>query len=211
MIRVWAKDSPFGTELADVAISGSRFAATGVAIGTEPVPYRLEYELATAERFVTVRLRVSAQGDGWRRALDLTRSLSGEWSCTTEAEGVIGSSALPAPGGDAASLAGALDCDLGLSPLTNSMPVLRHRLHEGGGPIDFVMAWVSVPDLSVHAAPQRYAFVREERSSRIVRFDSLDDPFTAEISFDELGMVVDYPGIARRIGQVSVAPGRNSR
>ena len=96
-------------------------------------------------------------------------------------------------------MAGALDCDLGLSPLTNSMPVLRHRLHEGGGPIDFVMAWVSVPDLSMHAAPQRYTFVRTERSARIVRFESLDDPFTAEISFNDFGMVIDYPGIAQRV------------
>ena len=67
MIRVWAKDSPFGTELADVTITGSKLAGTGIAIGTDPAPYRLEYELTTAERFVTERLRVSARGDGWRR------------------------------------------------------------------------------------------------------------------------------------------------
>jgi uncharacterized membrane protein HdeD (DUF308 family) len=29
-------------------------------------------------------------------------------------------------------LAGSLDCDLGLSPLTNSMPALRHRHNESG-------------------------------------------------------------------------------
>ena len=37
-------------------------------------------------------------------------------------------------GAAAPELDGALDCDLGLSPLTNLMPVRRHALHEGAGP-----------------------------------------------------------------------------
>jgi hypothetical protein len=94
-------------------------------------------------------------------------------------------------------MAGALDCDLGLSPLTNSMPVLRHRLHEGGGPVDLLMAWVAVPELTVSPSPQRYTFVRRGHQARIVRYESLDSDFVAEITFDEQGLVLDYPGIAR--------------
>ena len=93
----------------------------------------------------------------------------------------------------------ALDCDLAWSPLTNSMPVLRHRLHERGGPIDFLMAWVSVPDLAVHPSRQRYTFVRRGAHASVVRFESLDSRFAADITFDEAAVVVDYPGIARRI------------
>lgn len=98
-----------------------------------------------------------------------------------------------------AVLAGALDCDLGLSPLTNSMPVLRHRLHEGGGSVEFLMAWVSVPDLAVHRSRQRYTFVRRDAAARIVRFESLDATFVADVAFDDAGVVIDYPGLARRI------------
>jgi hypothetical protein len=77
------------------------------------------------------------------------------------------------------------------------MPVLRHRLHEGGGPVDFLMAWVAVPELAVYPSRQRYAFVRREPRARLVRFEALDGSFVADIRFDEQGVVLDYPGIAR--------------
>jgi hypothetical protein len=67
--------------------------------------------------------------------------------------------------------------------------------------VDFVMAWVSVPDLAVHRSPQRYSFVRaidDERS--VVRFESLtDDGFKADITYDAEGLVLDYPGIGTRM------------
>jgi hypothetical protein len=93
---------------------------------------------------------------------------------------------------------GALDCDLGRSPLTNSMTVLRHNLLAGGSPVDFVVAWVSVPDLSVYASKQRYTFLRHEGERRIIRFED-DSGFTADIIFDNDGLVLDYPGLARRL------------
>ena len=171
--------------------------ATGCAIATHPEPYRLDYRLSTVPAFVTERLTVRTTGSDWSRALDLRRAVSGEWSCTTEAAGAVD---LPPPGGDVAAVAGALDCDLALSPLTNTMPVLRHRLHERGGPVDFLMAWVSVPDLTVHPSRQRYTFSGRGHGPRHVRFEDLEGDFVAEIAFDEAALVVDYPGIARRAG-----------
>ena len=165
-----------------------------MAIGIEPCPYRLDYQLMTTEGYVTARLVVRTQGPGWRRALVLERAASGAWSCVTEAEGDLDR---PAPGGDLRPVAGALDCDLGLSPLTNSMPVLRHRLHQSGGPVDFLMAWVAVPDLAVYPSRQRYTFIRREAQARLVRFETLDGSFVADIGFDDQGVVLDYPGIAR--------------
>jgi hypothetical protein len=194
MMRVWAKDQPFGAELAELRIGGGTLSASGVALGIDPTPYRLEYQLTTTAGYVTEHLAVRVQGDGWRRALNLERATSGAWSCTTEARGELDR---PAPGGDLGSVAGALDCDLGLSPLTNSMPVLRHELHQNDGSLDFLMAWVSVPDLAVYASRQRYTFVRQEPGAHVVRFESLDDTFVAEIVFDDEGVVLDYPGIGR--------------
>ncbi len=106
---------------------------------------------------------------------------------------------LPAPGGDVAPFSEALDCDLALAPLTNSMPVLRHGLLEGGGPVDFVMAWVSVPDLAVRASGQRYTFVRKDGELSVVRYESIGGTFVAEITFDKDGVVVDYPRLGRRV------------
>ena len=58
------------------------------------------------------------------------------------------------------------------------MPVLRERLLEGGAPVDFVMAWVSIPALTVERSDQRYEPVGPGR----VRYVSLDgDDFKAEL------------------------------
>jgi hypothetical protein len=176
----WTKDDPTGMELAEVRLTDSSLAASGIAIGSDPVPYRLDYELETAEDFVTARLRVEARGDSLHETLDLRRSPEGRWS---------------ANGRELPGLDSVLDCDLGLSPLTNSMPVLRHGLLRDTASLDFVMAWVSVPDLAIHADGQRYTGL----GGGVVRFESLDGTFTADIVFDEDGLVLDYPGIARRV------------
>jgi hypothetical protein len=53
MMRVWAKDQPFGAELADVNIDGGTLSANGVTIGIDPIAYHLEYRLTTTDGYVT--------------------------------------------------------------------------------------------------------------------------------------------------------------
>jgi hypothetical protein len=191
----WLKEDPEGTEWARVTISKTLLRATGVAIGSSPFPYRLDYELETVREFITSAIAVTASGDRWSRSLHLVREPAGHWQATCEDHA---RSVLPRwkhPG----SLDGALDCDLGLSPLTNSMPVLRHGLLAAGGPVDFQMAWISVPDLNVHLDRQRYSFLRKEGNVSIVHFEQVDTGYSADISFDVDGIVADYPGLARRM------------
>src|SRR4029450_386870 len=88
-------------------------------------------------------------------------------------------------------LDGALDCDLAFSLLTNLMPIRRSELHRRAGSEDFVMAWVSVPDLKLHASPQRYEHV----CPGVVRFVSLDGDFTAELEVDDDRLVARYPRV----------------
>jgi len=198
VVRVWSKEEPFlGAELVDVTVGDSGLSAQGSAIGTSPFPYHLQYDLTTVEPFVTSVLEVRTEGKDWSRRLELRRAPDGSWSFEVESEGAPD---LPVSGGNLEPVAEALDCDLGLSPLTNSMPILRHRLHEGGGPVDFLMAWVSVPDLAVHPSRQRYTFLRREQDARIVRYESRGGDFVADLRVDDEGLVIDYPRLARRIG-----------
>jgi uncharacterized protein len=83
--------------------------------------------------------------------------------------------------------------DLGNSPLFNSLPVLRDGLLEEGAGREYVMRWVSVPELEVTEAEQRY----EPLGGGLVRFRSED--FVADIRFDEDGLVGHYPGLAERL------------
>src|SRR5262249_55442016 len=59
----WIKER--GAEFAEVSLGGSYLRAAGVAVGAEPLPYRLDYELDCEEGFVTRRLLVRARGAGW--------------------------------------------------------------------------------------------------------------------------------------------------
>jgi hypothetical protein len=191
----WAKEDPAGAEVALVTRTARRLRAVGVAVHAHPSPYRLDYRLETGAGFGTARLRVVARGAGWRRELTLARPAGGGWTVEGRATGDTG---LGPPGGDAAALAGAVDCDLGLSPLTNTLPVLRLGLLGGGRPHDLLVAWVSVPDLGVHPSAQRYIPKGvDARGHPIVRYEDRD--FAADLTLDADGYVLHYPELARRI------------
>jgi uncharacterized protein len=196
----WAKADPPGAEFAAIQLESRRLRAEGVAIGSDPEPYRLSFELQTRGEYITDRAVVEP-GAGWTRNLEIRRSRAGVWSASSQSTGKL---EMPDPGGDPAALGDALDLDLGLSPVFNTMPVLRHDLHSGGTAEDFLMVWISVPDLSIHASPQRYTFLeRRSDEQRLVRFEAVGEgeDFIADVQFDSDGLVVDYPGIASRIGR----------
>jgi hypothetical protein len=175
MMRVaWNGTPDWRAEVCEVAFSDDGLAATGAQLGAAPQPYRAAYELEARRNWVTRRLRVDVAGVG---SLELRHDGEGTWA------GVA----------NAAELEGALDCDLAFSPLTNVMPVRRHRLHEQPGAVEFAMAWVSLPDLQVHRSEQRY----EHLAPGLVRFASGD--FAADLEVDADGLVVVYPGLARRV------------
>ena len=195
-VVAWVKDDPFGVEFAEITLAPQHIAAQGVAIGARPIPYRLDYMLETSHGYLTSRLWATSSGEGWRRTLGLRRDTSVVWTIGAEEEGVID---LPSAGGNPATFTGALDCELGRSPVTNLMPILRHKLLAGGDPVELTMAWVSVPDLSVRADGQRYASDRTASDRRVIRYEASDGTFAADITVDSDRIVIDYPGIARRL------------
>ena len=179
-LLVWRGLEEWLAEAAEVRLGDGRLTARGTQLGEEPVPYRLDYELTTGGRWVTDRVELTAHDSDGERRLELVRADDGSWTANGEA---------------LADVHGALDCDIAFSPLTNAMPILRDGLLTGGGPHDYVMAWISVPDLAVTPSPQRYEPIDERR----VRFVSLDDDFRAELELDEDGLVVRYPRLAERV------------
>jgi hypothetical protein len=201
---MWAGLGAWRAEVSEVELSAERLSARGTQLGVDPLPYRLDYELETGDDLATTRLTVAARGAGWQRRLDLVRRPDGSWTTTADSSGEVD---LHLAGGDAGAVLGAVDCDLGRSPLTNVMPVRRHRLHEAQGAVDFLMAWVSVPDLGVHPSRQRYQHVRPAAGGApaVVRYVGAHRGFESELQLDTDGFVLIYPGIGRRV-EPAVAP-----
>jgi uncharacterized protein len=198
-LLVWRGLEEWLAEAVAVRLGDGRLVAVGTQLGEEPVPYRLDYQLTTGDRWVTERLDLTAHGDRWDRRLALSRAQNGAWSGDFGERGRPPAE-LPTLDLDVLkealeTLHGALDCDLAFSPLTNAMPILRDRLLEGGEPRDYLMAWVSVPDLAVTPSRQRY----EPIDDRHVRYVGLDSDFRADLELDEDGLVVRYPRLAERV------------
>lgn len=181
-------DDPDRTDLAHVAFDGSAMSAHGTSTTTD---YALSWSLVVNPGWITRRLDVAVRAPAWSRSLTLSLSASGTWSAEAAADGVVD---LPAPGlADPAVLEGAVDCDLGLCPVTNTMPLRRLGLLDGAAePTTLLMAWVEVPSLRVLPSEQVYA---ADGSGR-VSFAS--GSFTAELEVDDEGVVIDYPGLATR-------------
>jgi hypothetical protein len=176
---IWSGLDEWRAEASYVRIADGRLSAHGIQLGAEP--YRLDYNLRTGPDFITHTLDLSILRAGVLRRLLIERKADGSWTADGKA--------LP-------EVEGALDCDIGLCPLTNAMPVLRERLLEPGAePREFAMCWVAVPELTVRRSRQRYEPIDE----RHVRFVDLDDPFTAELEVDEDGLVLRYPELAQRV------------
>jgi hypothetical protein len=178
-LAIWEGVDEWRAEAARVELRPGGVRAKGTQVG---VGYRLDYELEAPDGWVTRRLRATVTTAGGERSLLLEHDGAGRWLLD---------------GADARALAGALDCDLGLSPLTNLMPVRRHALHQREGEAEIVVAWVSVPDLTVHPSRQRYEHVRPD----VVRFVDLGlhEGFTAELELDADGLVLFYPELARAV------------
>lgn len=136
---------------------------------------RFEYELELGPGWSFRSLRVASTAA--RGSLELTRSADGEWR---------------ADGARRSDLEEAVDLDLAMSPLTNSLPIRRLRL-EVGDSADLVMAFVDA-ELEVFPDPQRYTRLDEHR----YLFESLDSDVEAELTVDGRGLVVDYPGLFER-------------
>jgi uncharacterized protein len=201
---VWVKDDPVGMEQAELEMNADGLLARSTAIGSVPVPYRLDLDLIVGADWITRRLALTATGDGWTMSLALARSSAGAWTGTAGTEGVVPSAVaatVPVDAVDPTSIpAHVLDVDVQYSPVTNVMPIRRLGLDRAGASGSFVMAWVSVPSLAITLAPQRYDLLGIDDGDVCARFESGDGFFTAVVRCDDEGVVRQYPGIARRLG-----------
>ncbi|MGC5166768.1 putative glycolipid-binding domain-containing protein [Luteimicrobium sp. DT211] len=195
---VWVgDDDPHRLDTAVLSLAADRLRASGTS---RTDAYVLSWTLVTGPDWVTRRLEVAARGlaaggSPWSRDLVLERGDDGQWRCDARSAGTLDA---PSPGlADPTVLDGALDCDLGLCPATNTMPALRLGvLDHDVAPTELTMAWVEVPSLRVVADRQTYAgAVVDDR--RVARYTS--GRYVVDLALDADGVVVAYPGLAHAV------------
>ena len=186
-------DNPLIQNEARVQFHQTGLSASGAQVGEG---YEATWELSAENNWATQNVVVNVVGDGWERHLELIRSEAGEWTSTTKESGTHPDD-LPSPGiVQPADLTTARDCDLGLCPLTNTMPIRRLGLLEENVPkTPLIMAWIDMPSLQVIASDQYYSSI----DSHTVRYASETRGVDVELEVDDDGVVVHYPDMARRV------------
>jgi uncharacterized protein len=144
---------------------------------------------------VTYSIRLDAT---WvtRSARIMGRTVSGSRETFLQSDGagrwLINGSAAP-------HLDGCLDVDLESSAMTNTLPVHRLGL-PAGEQADAPAAYVRALDLSVDRLEQTYRRIADKADRQRYEYAAPAFGFTSRLVYDESGLVLDYPGIARRAG-----------
>jgi hypothetical protein len=142
------------------------------------------YSIRLDAAWVTQSARITARSVAGSRETFLTADGTGGWLVNGD----------PAP-----DLDGCLDVDLESSAMTNTLPVHRLGL-AAGGQADAPAAYVRALDLSVGRLAQTYRRVANQGAHQRYDYAAPAFGFTSRLVYDESGLVLDYPGIARRAG-----------
>lgn len=152
-----------------------------LAFDEEHGPFRLAYRLTWDERWQLRTAELVLTTEQARRSLALETDGRGRWRSTD--------------GRDLDELEGCIDLDIWPTPFTNSFPIRRQPMSVGGRR-EFRVAWVHALELTVQPQTQAYTRLAE----RLYLFENLDGSgFRAELPVDEDGIVLNYPGLFRRV------------
>jgi uncharacterized protein len=178
----WAALQWPGLEHVIASSDRAGFRADSQLILAEQELATVSYSLECDAGWRFTRLAVTVTSASGHRTLALSAGGDGRWLADGQ----------PRP-----DLAGCIDVDINCTPLTNTLPV-RRLAWSPGTARDLDVAYVSVPELDIRPARQRYQMLAGSSDGALYRYES--GSFTAELPFDRDGYVIDYPGIWRRIG-----------
>jgi hypothetical protein len=135
------------------------------------------YKIVMDQYWRIIKLTVRVIADPVRQ-LVLNRGDRGIW---TDAQGIV----LP-------QLEGCQEIDISATPFTNSIPIKKMT---GLKEKSFLVAYINIPELSVTAVEQRYTKLAGEK----YKYQNLSTGFSAELGFDQFGLINDYPGLFKTI------------
>jgi hypothetical protein len=140
------------------------------------------YRLRIDGGWVTRRAEITGHSSAGRRAVVVERPANGPW--------LVDGVATPA-------LDGCLDVDLEASAVTNALPVHRLGLAVGGA-AEAPAVYVRALDLAVERLEQRYARRPDEDGRQRYEYAAPRFGFRCVLVYERDGLVLDYPGLARR-------------
>ena len=163
-------------------------------------------EISDEDGAIHIRSTVIGDKDGTAYGVYYDMTLDADWTFASVvlkradgAEKVISSDRkgnwVEGSGRRMLELEGCIDIDISGTPFTNTLPIRRNRDWVIGEPRRFNMAWVPLDTLEPFKDGQIYTPLGNGKW----RYQAADGSFEAEITVDEDGLVLDYPGLFRRV------------
>ena len=180
---MWSRSDAPGMEHLALIMRHDGVGADGIVLGVEDgAAFRLRYEVRCDPRWRVRRVEINLVDDD--HGLSLTANGEGRWFDESGA-------AVPA-------LDGCVDVDITATPLTNTLPIRRLALKQGES-ADIKVAYVTIPDLRVTPAEQRYTCLETGAAGNRYRFEQMGSGFTAILQVDADGLVEDYSELFKRV------------
>ncbi|GAA0222888.1 putative glycolipid-binding domain-containing protein [Haladaptatus pallidirubidus] len=181
---VWETIDGIGTEHLTVEFDDP-IRADGVVVGVveeTTEPFRVRYRVTCDESWAVQRVEIDSLGE--EAGIELEHDGGGDWTKNGES---------------APELEGCRDVDIAVTPFTNAIPIRRLDWNPGESATISVV-YLNVSAMTAEAVEQRYTCLEPlDSSGGLFRYESVDSEFTAELPVDSDGLVLDYPGLFRRV------------
>jgi hypothetical protein len=180
---LWAQVGETGLEHLHISQQKGEVIADGLVLLKEQnVPLRVHYTVRCDAHWLTRQVSLHVVGLAGARQR-LTSDGAGHWFRA---------------GGPLTAIEGCLDVDINVTPYTNTLPIRRLALKPGES-AEINVVYFSVPELHFQPARQRYTCLELTPEGGRYRYEGLSTGFSREITVDADGLVIDYPGIWRRV------------
>jgi uncharacterized protein len=191
VMLTWQRLESPSLESVRLLFSGSRLraygrivAAANQATGTQAFNASFAASVERAEEAGKLLFRTTTADE--ERQMSLNRTEDGLW-LIDHGDGTQQRSAFD----------GAIDVDVSGAVTFNALPIRRLGLHREAGEHELPVLTVSLPDLSVMVVRQTYRTVSIDKGGAVINYS--DPDFDADLTIDRDGMLIDFPGRARRL------------
>jgi len=166
-----------------LTVRDSGVVADGMVLGVaEGHPFRVAYKVHCDAGWRVRAARVGVPGESPK--VELLSDGEGNWATHN--------------GRAVAYLEGCEYVDIAETPFTNTLPIRCLGLVPGES-ADVCVAYFDGNELQPWPEPQRYTCLERNAQGGLYRFQSLDGGFIANLPVDADGLVVDYPGLFKRV------------
>jgi hypothetical protein len=181
---MWTPWSEPGLEHLRLLQQDGTILADSIIVGVNNrMPFRLHYEITCDSGWNVKELGLALLSDN-RKSMKIQTDRQGHWS--THA------------GDPIRMLDGCIDVAISATPFTNTLSIRRLNLRPGQS-TELLVAYVLIPEMDLMPARQRYTCIELNSSGGLYKYESLESDFSAELSVDRDGLVIDYPALFKSI------------